>query len=160
MNRVSFIFTPYLAARMLGFASAAALFSALIAQYVFGHPPCILCLYERVPYALFLIFLILLRNRNQSLLFTLSSLVFALSTCLAFYHYGIEQLWWDPTTTCKVDLNGTTLEELEQAVLSKPLADCRQVTWSFLGSSMAFWNTLLSFILTLYSVATLRRLKI
>ena len=70
-----------------------ALISAYFIEYVLGYQPCNLCLYERVPY--FLAILILLvnfkyNNFEKYFIFFLI-IIFFIATLLSLYHLGIEQ---------------------------------------------------------------------
>ena len=69
------------------------LFSAFFIEYKLGHEPCKLCLYERIPYLLSFLLIVkifFIRIYDKETLLILS-LIFIISACLAFYHFGIEQ---------------------------------------------------------------------
>ena len=67
--------------------------SAFIIEYLLGHEPCKLCLYERIPYflSILLIVKILFIKKYEKITLLILSLVFIISACLAFYHFGIEE---------------------------------------------------------------------
>ena len=73
--------------------SLIALISAYFIEYILGHQPCILCLYERIPF--FLAILIVLINykydKLEKYLILLLSIIFLIATILSLYHLGIEQ---------------------------------------------------------------------
>ena len=77
--------------------------SALIIQYWLGHEPCKLCLYERIPYFLSILLLIkiLFFKKNEKITLLILSLVFVSSSALAFYHFGIEQGFFNETFVCE-----------------------------------------------------------
>ena len=70
-----------------------AIISALIIQYWLGHEPCKLCLYQRIPYflAILLIIKIFFFKKYEKVTLFILSLIFFCSAALAFYHFGIEQ---------------------------------------------------------------------
>ena len=71
--------------------------SALIIEHTLGHQPCNLCLYERIPYFLsaLLIIKIFFFKKYEKITLLILFLVFMISALLAFYHFGIEQGFFD-----------------------------------------------------------------
>ena len=71
------------------------LVSAYVIEYMLGHQPCKLCLYERIPYflSLLLISKILFIKGSEKIILLILSLVFIISAILAFYHFGIEKVF-------------------------------------------------------------------
>ncbi len=125
--------------------SAAALAGAYVAEYAFGLKPCILCLYQRIPYAVVIALalpgLILSRKKPAgSWLPTLSTLAFLVGAGIALYHVGIEQQWWEMTEKCAQDTSAMTLEELRHQIAEASLARCDTPAMVLLGISMAGWN--------------------
>ncbi|MBY0430255.1 MAG: disulfide bond formation protein B, partial [Rhodospirillales bacterium] len=110
-------------------ASLGALAFALTAQYVFGLLPCILCLYQRVPYAVVALLAagaLLPRTspRSRLALIALCGLAFLVDSGIAMYHVGVEHHWWAGTSTCSGDGAGnatlTMTPEQLLAALNKP----------------------------------------
>ena len=66
---------------------------AFFIQYILGHDPCNLCLFERIPYLLAIIIIpVSLFNKKFEKIVLLSlSLIFLAGTIISFYHFGIEQ---------------------------------------------------------------------
>ena len=133
------------------FFISASLVAALIIQYVLGHAPCKLCLYERIPYiiSIFLIIqIILFKKYKKTILFVLA-LIFAASTILAFYHFGIEQGFFNELSVCE---SGNLSEKLTKEELVKELSktniSCKDVSFTIMGLSLASINTIFSFILS------------
>ena len=128
-----------------------ALISAYVIQYKFNFIPCKLSLYERVPYflAIFLIIQILLfRSYEKVALFLIFS-IFLLSTILGFYHFGIEQGFFEEPLTCKAGNLGETLskdELLKQ--LKRNTVSCKEVSFKIIGFSLAAINTIFSIFLS------------
>ena len=75
------------------FISIFALASAYFVEYILGYKPCNLCLIERLPYfvAIIIILIGLIINRLEKIILILLAFIFAAATILSFYHFGIEQ---------------------------------------------------------------------
>ncbi|MGB0684285.1 MAG: disulfide bond formation protein B [Magnetovibrionaceae bacterium] len=131
---------------------------ALIAQYGFDLEPCVLCLIQRVPYAVvaaigLALVIVPLPGR---LGLTLAALTFAIGSAIAVYHVGVEQHWW-ASATCGAEAGGImTMEEMLAAIETKPPKPCDQVDWTFLGLSMATYNVFFSFALAGLSLVAAR----
>ena len=125
--------------------------SAFIIQYWLGHEPCKLCLYERIPYflAILLIIKILFYKKYAKIILLILSLVFASSTALAFYHFGIEQGFFSESLTCKAeDLSKILSKELLLEQLEQKGVSCKDVSFKILGLSLAAINTIFSFFIS------------
>lgn len=136
-------------------ASVAVLGTALLSQYVGGLEPCVLCLYQRVPYAGVIAVSALalalsgVRGRAQPALMrvvlVLCAALFVAGAGIAAYHVGVEQGWWQGTEACTVpDLNAMSPAELREHLLAAPIVRCDEVAWSLFGISMAGYNFLAS----------------
>ena len=125
--------------------------SALIIQYWFGHEPCKLCLYERIPYflSMLLIIKIIFIKKYEKLTLLILFLVFMGSAVLAFYHFGIEQGFFSESLACTSgDLSKTlSKEELLQQLKLNSIS-CKDVSFRILGLSLAAINTIFSLILS------------
>ena len=125
--------------------------SALIIQYWLGHEPCKLCLYQRIPYFLAILLLIKIfffkkYEKNTLLILTL---IFVSSTALAFYHFGIEQGFFNESLTCTApDLSKTLSKEQLLEQLKQNNISCKDVSFRILGLSLAAINTIFSLILS------------
>ena len=125
--------------------------SALIIQYWLGHEPCKLCIYERIPYFLSILLLIqiLLFKKYEKITLFILFLIFTASAVLAFYHFGIEQGFFNESFVCKAgDLSGTLSKEQLLEQLNKYNISCKEVSFRVLGLSLATINTILSIILS------------
>jgi disulfide bond formation protein DsbB len=136
----------------------AALAAALIAQFVFGLQPCILCLYQRGPYvvaALLAAFTLPPSTppRRRQLLLALCVLAFLVNVGIAAFHVGVEQHWWAGTDACTDSdaLPGSPAEMLAR-LQGPPPVRCDQVAWSLFGISMAGYNVVLSLALAGFSL--------
>ena len=81
--------------------------SALIIEYWLGYEPCKLCLYQRIPYflAILLIIKIFFFKKYEKITLLILFLLFVGSAALAFYHFGIEQGFFNESLACTVPVN-------------------------------------------------------
>ena len=123
---------------------------AYFIQYVLGHKPCNLCIIERIPYiaAIILISLIFILNRNQKIISSLILIFFIFGAVVSFYHFGIEQEFFSESLVCDLG-NSQPLnkEELLNQLKKTEIVSCKDVTFRFLGLSLATINTIISLIL-------------
>ena len=136
--------------------TAASLFSLLAAlgsEVFFGLEPCILCVYQRIPFAAVIVFGIvglLVRHRtmvSQSMI-GLSGLAFLINSGIAFYHSGVEQKWWASAFEgCLIPDFSDEPQSLLDNILSAPTARCDEIPWQdpLIGLSMANYNAILCF---------------
>jgi len=125
--------------------------SALIIQYWLGHEPCKLCLYQRIPYflAILLIIKIFFFKKYEKITLLILSLIFIGSTALAFYHFGIEQGFFNESLACTTpDLSKTLSKEQLMELLKQNSVSCKDVSFKILGLSLAAINTIFSFLLS------------
>ena len=127
------------------------LISAFIIEHKFGHQPCKLCLYERIPYFISILLILkifFIKSYNKITLLALI-LVFIISTILAFYHFGIEQGFFEESLACtnRNFMESTTKEELLEQ-LEQNTTSCKEVSFRILGFSLAAINTIFSIILS------------
>ena len=133
------------------FVISFSIISALIIEYVLNHKPCSLCLYERIPYFLsaLLIIKIFFFKKYEKITLLILFLIFAISTLLAFYHFGIEQGFFNESFVCNVEKQLTILsKENLLKELNKNIVSCKDVTFRILGLSLAAINTILSVVLS------------
>ena len=125
--------------------------SALIIEYILGHQPCKLCLYQRIPYflSIFLIFKIFFVKGYEKITLLILALTFVISSVLAFYHFGIEQGFFKESLACTATNLSENLskdqliEQLKQNIIS-----CRDVNFKIFGFSLATINTIFSICLS------------
>lgn len=133
-------------------AATGALGTAYIAQFAFGYEPCVLCVYQRIPYAVIAaiglasLFMGQVVWRRYAAL--AAALTFAVGAAIAFYHVGVEQLWWESAAPCGaggVDVN--TTQDFLEALQQKPEKSCGDIDWTLFGVSMATYNVVVSVLL-------------
>ena len=134
------------------FVISLSIISALIIEHVLGHQPCSLCLYERIPYFLsaLLMIKIFFFKKYEKVILLILFLIFMISALLAFYHFGIEQDFFNESFVCNVESQLTILsKENLLKELNKNIVSCKDVTFRILGLSLAAINTILSVVLSI-----------
>jgi disulfide bond formation protein DsbB len=141
---------------VLMLVSIGALSSAYIAQYGFGLEPCILCLYQRIPYFVAIILGALsfaVKGRWRLLCVLLIGLVYLSGALLAFYHAGVEKGIFTMEQGCGDSAEAAdSLEAMRQRLLGKAYVPCDKPQFVFLGLSMAAWNFFFSMLVASYTI--------
>ena len=124
---------------------------AYFIQYILGHKPCNLCLIERIPYLSAIIFvaLIFIVKRFEKTFSGIILIFFIFGAIVSFYHVGIEQGFFSESLVCNSGNSGADLskEQLLKQLKNAPIS-CKEVTFRFLGLSLATINTIISIILS------------
>ena len=134
-----------------------ALISAFFIEYILGHQPCNLCLIERIPYVLSIIIImaIFLIKKNQKFLVLLLIVTFIFSFAISFYHYGIEQGFFQESPVCTAkDLAESINKEDLLRQLSKKTISCRDVTFRIFGLSLTSINIIISLFIIIMLLKT------
>ena len=131
--------------------SVFALIAAYFIQYILGHKPCNLCLIERLPYisSIILTLLSLILKKFEKIIFILLALIFISATIISFYHFGIEQGFFQESLVCNSDneISNLNKEDLLKELQKKTIS-CKDVDFRLFGLSLATINTIISFILS------------
>ena len=131
--------------------SVFALIAAYFIQYILGHKPCNLCLIERLPYisSIILTLLSLILKKFEKIIFILLALIFISETIISFYHFGIEQGFFQESLVCNSDneISNLNKEDLLKELQKKTIS-CKDVDFRLFGLSLATINTIISFILS------------
>ena len=148
-NKIKLFLPPITAGQgilICGGISASLFSGALWFQYVDGLMPCNLCLWQRWPHIVIIwLAVIALFVRTPRLVLTAIAITAATSGILATYHAGVEWQLWAGPGGCTASLTESgDLTSLTDSLLSTPVVKCDEVAWSFLGLSMAGWNSLFS----------------
>ena len=127
--------------------------SAYFIEYVLDYQPCNLCLIERIPYGLSIILIILnyFFNQNKRFVILMLILVFAFSLLISFYHFGIEQGFFEESAVCglKNASNLISKEEILEQLQTKTIS-CKDVTFRIFGFSLTVFNMIISLILVIF----------
>ena len=144
--------------KVIFFIILSTLFFAYVIEYGLGHKPCNLCLYQRIPYiiSIFLIIEIIVIKKYIKITLALLSFTFFLSACLAFYHFGIEQGFFNESFVCESkNLSRTMSSEQLVQELKKNTISCKNVSFQILGLSLATINSIFSIILSVIFIRLL-----
>ena len=137
--------------KIILFISTIALAYAYFIVYILGYKPCNLCLIERWPYLIALIFIItnLIINKLEKIILIALAIIFAAATILSFYHVGIEQGFFDESLVCISNdgINSLNKEDILKE-LQKEVVSCKNVEFTFFGLSLATINAVISFVLS------------
>ena len=135
--------------------SLISIISAYFIEYILGHQPCNLCLIERIPYVLSIILIILNFTliKNQKFIILLLILIFTFSFIISFYHFGIEQGFFEESVVCgsKDTSYIISKEELLDQLPVKSIS-CKDVTFKIFGFSLTTINIVLNLILEILSI--------
>lgn len=147
----------------LAAASAALLLAAFAFQHLGGLQPCVLCIWQRWPYAVAIALGVVTAALARRLpagavvaLLGLLAATFAVDAGIAAFHVGVEQHWWAGTSACggNLDMRGASVEELRRALMAQPVVRCDEVAWSLFGISMAGYNFLAATVLAAVAAVT------
>lgn len=143
--------SPARALALLAAGSAGVLAAAFFFQHVLGYQPCILCIYQRWPYAAVIVFALAalsLRSRwavgGEDALLAACALALLANSGIAFYHVGVEQHWWIGTAACGGGGAADSMEALRAQIMAAPVVRCDEPAWTLFGVSMAGYNVLLA----------------
>ena len=121
--------------------------TAYFIEFVLGHKPCNLCLIERMPYffSIILPFFVIIFKKFEKVVFLILSLFFLFGAIVSFYHFGIEQGYFQESIVCNLssDSSNLTKENLLKQ-MNREIISCKDVTFRFFGLSLATINTFLS----------------
>ena len=128
-----------------------ALLFAYFVEYVLKHKPCDLCLIERIPYvaSIILALIVLIFNKYEKIILIIVGLFFIFGTFISFYHFGIEQGFFNESLVCDLrEMNKTiSAKDLLKELNTKSIS-CKEVTFRVFGFSLATFNTVINFVIS------------
>jgi disulfide bond formation protein DsbB len=129
------------------------LLSAYFIEYVLGYEACNLCLIGRIPYFFIIAFSLIFFffKRIKKLLLILILLSFFSSFLISFYHFGVEQSFFDESFICQIKglkQNMSVSELLQELENNKPKS-CKNVNFKIFGLSLATINLFISLVLSI-----------
>jgi disulfide bond formation protein DsbB len=157
---ITYFLQPRRAALVVALASFIVVGSAISSEIFGGLAPCVLCLYQRIPYAITIALGLIGFAAPRFLVpvLLLSALAFLVGGGIAFYHVGVEQAWWQGTEACVGTQSKTaSIDELRAQIMATPVIRCNDIQWSLFGISMAGYNVLTSLGLAGYCLLALRK---
>jgi disulfide bond formation protein DsbB len=145
-------------------ASVLALAAAFTAEFALHMPPCILCLAQRVPYALAIILagVCLWWPGTRHVMLGLLCALFLINAGIAAYQVGIEQKLWgldeggNGQICTAPNLAVENIKDLYQSMSGTPVGDCAHPAFNFHGITFAVMNVLLSLCLFLLAARGIR----
>ena len=157
-------------------ASVGALGFAYTAEIGFGLEPCILCLYQRIPFAVAGILALLAlagpqagavansmegapSGRMQTIIISLCGITFLIGSAIAVYHVGVEQHWWASPACSGAPPSELTFEQMQQSLVKGERKSCAVVDWRLFGISMAGYNVVYSLLLAIGCFASTKLLR-
>ena len=129
-----------------------ALVSAYFIEYIIGHQPCNLCLYERIPYYLAILIVLLnyKYNKLEKYFIVLLTIIFFIATILSLYHLGIEQGFIQESMLCDIKKGASIIDKDEiLKQLQRKSISCKDVTFKIFGLSLTSYNMIISLLLTI-----------
>jgi disulfide bond formation protein DsbB len=143
---------PSRACLLLALAIGTILLAALALQYLGGLAPCRLCIWQRWPYVALVALGLVGWAWHPRAILGVATAVLLGGAGLAVYHIGIEHGWWALPAGCVAGGSAETVEDLKRLLAEAPPA-CDQVSFTFLGLTLAGWNLLASLLLALFTCA-------
>ena len=138
--------------KIIFLVSTVALLSAFFIEYILGHQPCNLCIFERIPYLLAIIIILFNFKFNQfeKFFILLLVIVFLFGTILSLYHLGIEQGFIQESLVCDLKSGSNLLskEEILKQLQEKDIS-CKDVTFKIFGLSLTSYNILISLLISI-----------
>jgi disulfide bond formation protein DsbB len=134
-------------------ASSLMLLSAFYLEYFQGALPCDLCITQRwfhgliITYSLISIFILEKFINVKIFILIVLSFTWLASAIAGLYHFGIEMNFWLGPDDCSSNIDFS--KDLLTYLLNKSPIKCDEIMFKILGLSLAGWNALLSFLMSL-----------
>ncbi|GIR95511.1 MAG: hypothetical protein CM15mP98_04810 [Paracoccaceae bacterium] len=81
-------------------------------------------------------------------LYPINAIIMAYHILFAFYHVGVEQSIFQGPQSCSssnlAQIGEKSAEALLNNILNTSVVRCNEISWSFIGLSMATWNLIFS----------------
>ena len=129
---------------------------AYISEYFFEIQPCKLCIYQRIPYIIITIIVVidltkLFKKLSSKIISLIIEILLIVNFSIAIFHYGIEKRFFKFQSGCVNNLNNTgNFEDYKKMLVNQDYVLWDQVSYEFLGVSKNIWNivyTIVFFIL-------------
>ena len=134
-------------------ASSLMLLSAFYLEYFEGALPCDLCITQRwfhgliITYSLISIFILEKFINVKIFILIVLSFTWLVSAIAGLYHFGIEMNFWLGPDDCSSNIDFS--KDLLTYLLNKSPIKCDEIMFKIFGLSLAGWNALLSFLMSL-----------
>lgn len=122
-----------------------------------GYAPCKMCIWQRWPHgAAIALGAVAMLTAPLALWAVLGALSALVTAGIGVFHTGVERDWWDGPASCTS--SGGLGDNLLPGQAEISVVLCDEVSWAWLGLSMASWNAIASLCLALiWCAAVLRR---
>lgn len=145
---------------LIFFICVISLVSAVYIEYIMEQKPCILCLYQRIPYLVSIFICFFGYNYSKSFFWLyLLTLVFVLSSILSGYHLGIENNFFSEFSRCTNNSLGITDKSKILESLSENMPNCKNVHFRIFGLSLATINFMISLTISAISILIIKNEK-
>ena len=135
------------------------LLSAYFIEYVLGYEACNLCLIGRFPYIFIIVFslIFLLFRKFKKILLILIFISFVSSVLISFYHFGIEQGFFDESLICQIKglKQSMSASELLRELENNKPKSCKNVNFKIFGLSLATINLFISLVLSIITLKSI-----
>ncbi|MSO14262.1 disulfide bond formation protein B [Rickettsiales endosymbiont of Trichoplax sp. H2] len=117
-------------------------------ELFFEVKACRLCLYQRIPYFIIVITILLTFSPFfKNISFKIINLILEISLIIGFsiaiFHYGVEKKIFKFNSKCTNNLsNAENFEDYKKMLVNQDYVLCDQVSYEFLGISMSLWNAI------------------
>ena len=129
------------------------LLSAYYIEHVLNYEACNLCLIGRIPYFFVITFSLIFFffKKLKKIILKLILTSFISSILIAFYHFGIEQGFFNESLVCQLTgmVQGTSASELLQELENNKAKSCKNADFKMFGLSLATINLFISIILSI-----------
>ncbi|NKB28279.1 MAG: disulfide bond formation protein B [Rhodobacteraceae bacterium] len=139
--------------------SAALLGGAFVFQAM-GYAPCKMCYWQRWPHGVAIGAGALALLTGWALWIAAGALAALVTGAIGVYHAGVELKFWPGPSSCSggdTGLAGLSGADLLNTDVNDKVVMCDEVSWAFVGISMAGWNAIFSFGLVVVWLMALRR---
>lgn len=133
----------------IGAMSLLALIVAYLAEILGKLNPCMLCVYQRIPYIILCIFALfaLVFTSKKKLCKILIPIFLLIEIAFAFYHVGVEHYIFEESHICQFKTTATS-----SIVTTKIAGNCSDIYFRFMNLSMAEWNLIYAIIMLSYFI--------
>ena len=145
---------------LIFFICLISLISAVYIEYIMEQKPCMLCIYQRIPYLVSIFICFFGYNYSKNFLWLyLLTLTFVLSSVLSGYHLGIENNFFSEFSGCTNDSLDITDKSKILESLSKNMPNCKNVNFRIFGLSLATNNFMISLTISAISILIIKNEK-
>ncbi|MFT5539019.1 MAG: disulfide bond formation protein DsbB [Alphaproteobacteria bacterium] len=148
------LFAPRVAFALLLITAAAVLGAAFASEHLGGLRPCVLCLWQRYPYAAVISLAAIgfglarvpdMNPRGLAAIAWSIAGMLLIDAAIAGFHVGVEQHWWEGTASCVgASSSAGSAADLARQLKATPVARCDEVAFALFGISMAGYNMILA----------------